>query len=454
MVEKPALSPVKLALAEIRELRARLDEVQRERTEPVAIVGLAGRFPGAADIDGLWDLLRDGRVGIDEIPADRWDVAAYFDADPDAPGKMYTRRGGFLPEVDRFDPHFFGISPREAVSMDPQQRLLLETTWRALEDAAISPGRLAGTQAGVFVGLSNIDYYRMAFSDPAAVDPYFGSGTSGSVAAGRISYVLGLRGPSLTVDTACSSSLVAVHLACQSLRNKECGVALAGGVNLILSPDINIACSKAKMMSPDGLCRTFDARADGYVRSEGCAVVVLKRLSDAERDGDRILAVIRGSAVNQDGRSSGLTVPNGPAQEAVVRRALDAAGVESRDVAYVEAHGTGTSLGDPIEVRALGRVMADRGPAGVPLAIGSIKANIGHLEAAAGIAGLAKVVLALRHESIPGHPHLGERNPHIDWPSLPIDVLSTARPWPAGGGRRIAGVSSFGFSGTNAHVIA
>ena len=453
MVEKPALSPVKLALAEIRELRARLDEVQRERTEPVAIVGLAGRFPGAADIDGLWDLLRDGRVGIDEIPADRWDVAAYFDADPDAPGKMYTRRGGFLPEVDRFDPHFFGISPREAVSMDPQQRLLLETTWRALEDAAISPGRLAGTQAGVFVGLSNIDYYRMAFSDPAAVDPYFGSGTSGSVAAGRISYVLGLRGPSLTVDTACSSSLVAVHLACQSLRNKECGVALAGGVNLILSPDINIACSKAKMMSPDGLCRTFDARADGYVRSEGCAVVVLKRLSDAERDGDRILAVIRGSAVNQDGRSSGLTVPNGPAQEAVVRRALDAAGVESRDVAYVEAHGTGTSLGDPIEVRALGRVMADRGPAGVPLAIGSIKANIGHLEAAAGIAGLAKVVLALRHESIPGHPHLGERNPHIDWPSLPIDVLSTARPWPAGGGRRIAGVSSFGFSGTNAHVI-
>ena len=296
MADKATLSPVKMALAEIRELRARLDDVQRERTEPIAIVGLAGKFPGAADTDRLWELLRDGRVGIVDIPADRWDVAAYFDADPDAPGKMYTYRGGFLPEVDRFDPHFFGISPREAVSMDPQQRLLLETTWRALEDAAISPGTLAGTQAGVFVGLSNIDYYRMAFTDPAAVDAYFGSGTSGSVAAGRISYVLGLRGPSLAVDTACSSSLVAVHLACQSLRHKECGVALAGGVNLILSPDINIACSKAKMMSPDGLCKTFDARADGYVRSEGCAVVVLKRLSDADRDGDRILAVIRGSA--------------------------------------------------------------------------------------------------------------------------------------------------------------
>ena len=453
MADKSTLSPVKLALAEIRELRARLDDVARERSEPIAIVGLAGRFPGAPDTDRLWELLREGRVGIVDIPADRWDVAAYFDPDPEAPGKMYTYRGGFLSEVDRFDPHFFGISPREAVSMDPQQRLLLETTWRALEDAAISPASLSGTQAGVFVGLSNIDYYRMAFTDPQAVDAYFGSGTSGSVAAGRISYVLGLRGPSLAVDTACSSSLVAVHLACQSLRNKECGVALAGGVNLILSPDINIACSKAKMMSPDGLCKTFDARADGYVRSEGCAVVVLKRLSDAERDGDRVLAVIRGSAVNQDGRSSGLTVPNGPAQEAVIRRALDLAGVEPRDIAYVEAHGTGTSLGDPIEVRALGRVMGDRGPGGAPLAVGSIKANIGHLEAAAGIAGLAKVVLALQHETIPGHPNLGERNPHIEWPSLPVDVVTAPRPWPAGSGRRIAGVSSFGFSGTNAHVI-
>ncbi|HET7695301.1 MAG TPA: SDR family NAD(P)-dependent oxidoreductase [Vicinamibacterales bacterium] len=453
MADKSTLSPVKLALAEIRELRARLDDVQRERTEPIAIVGLAGRFPGAPDTDRLWDLLRDGRVGIVDVPADRWDVAAYFDPDPEAPGKMYTYRGGFLSDVDRFDPHFFGISPREAVSMDPQQRLLLETAWRALEDAAISPGSLSGSQTGVFVGLSNIDYYRMAFTDPQAVDAYFGSGTSGSVAAGRISYVLGLRGPSLAVDTACSSSLVAVHLACQSLRNQECGVALAGGVNLILSPDINIACSKAKMMSPDGLCKTFDARADGYVRSEGCAVVVLKRLSDAERDGDRILAVIRGSAVNQDGRSSGLTVPNGPAQEAVIRRALDIAGVQPSEVAYVEAHGTGTSLGDPIEVRALGRVMADRGVGGGPVAIGSIKANIGHLEAAAGIAGLAKVVLALRHETIPAHPNLGERNPHIEWSSLPVEVLTAPRSWPAASGRRLAGVSSFGFSGTNAHLV-
>ena len=446
-------SPIKQALFELRAMRARVEELEKLRAEPIAIVGHAVRFPGAPDSDSLWHLLQERRHAITDVPAERWNAEEYFDPDPDAPGMMSTRRGGFLPAVDRFDAHFFGVSPREADSMDPQQRLVLETSWRALEDAGIAPADLVGSATGVFVGLSNVDYLRLVYAERDAIDGYSASGTTGAVAAGRLSYLLGLRGPSLVVDTACSSSLVAIHLACQSLRLKECDVALTGGVNLILTPDLTISCSKARMMAPDGLCKTFDARADGYVRSEGCGMIALKRLADAQRDGDRVLAIIRGSAINQDGRSGGLTVPNGPAQEAVVRRALANAGVKPGQVSYVEAHGTGTSLGDPIEVRALANVFAEgRGP-GNPLAIGSIKANVGHLEAAAGVAGLIKVVLAFRHGEIPGHPHLGELNPHVDWARLPVAIPTAPLPWPVAATRRIAGVSSFGFSGTNAHLI-
>ena len=317
------LPAVTRAILELRKMRARLADVERARTEPIAIVGMGLRFPGGAvDTESFWRLLDDGRDAIVEVPADRWDREAYFDARAEAPGKMYTRHGGFVGDVDRFDPAFFGIAPNEAVSMDPQHRLLLEVAWEALEHAGLSPASLAGSETGVYIGLSNSDYNRLLGADQSAIDAYFSLGTNYSVAAGRLSYLLGLHGPSVAIDTACSSSLVAVHLACQSLRLRECDAALAGGVNLILAPEININFSKARMMAPDGRCKTFDAAADGYVRGEGCGVVVLKRLSDAIKDGDRIAAVVRGSAVNQDGRSSGLTAPNGPAQEAVIRKAL------------------------------------------------------------------------------------------------------------------------------------
>ena len=448
-------STVKRALSEIRELRVRLEDRDRMQREPIAVIGIGCRFPGASSPDEFWQLLQSGGDAIREVPRDRWNIDAYYDADPDAPGKMYTRCGGFLDRVDTFDARFFGITPREAVSMDPQQRILLEVAWEALEHAAQAPDRLQGQPVGVFVGLSATDYLQLELQGTAAegIDAYLASGGSPAVASGRLSYLLGLQGPSLTVDTACSSSLVAVHLACHSLRSRECRMAMAGGVSLILLPELNVNFSKARMMAADGRCKTFDAAADGYVRSEGCGVAVLKRLSDAIADGDRILAVIRGSAVNQDGRSSGLTVPNGPAQEAVLRDALARGGVRPSDVSYIEAHGTGTSLGDPIEVRALGAVFGEGRTPDRPLAIGSVKTNIGHLEAAAGIAGFIKVVLALQHEEIPPHLHLRAPNPLIDWPSLPVIVPTTRTPWSSGAAPRRAGVSSFGFSGTNSHVV-
>lgn len=450
----PELSPTKRALLEIRDLRARLAVLERAQSEPVAIIGTGIRFPGDVyDAEGLWRLLHDGVDAITEIPPERWRLEDFYDPDVSKPGKMITRYGSFLKNVDRFDPMFFGISPREALSMDPQQRLLLETTWEALENAAQSPEKLLGSQTGVFVGISNNDYGRLVFNDLDKIDTYASTGGAYSVAAGRISYLLGLNGPAISVDTACSSSLVTVHLACQSLRQKECNLALVGGVNLILSPEANINFSKAGMMALDGRCKTFDARADGYVRGEGCAMIVAKLLSDALVDGDRILAVVRGSAINQDGRSSGLTAPNGLAQEAVIRAALRTAGVEPQQVSYVETHGTGTSLGDPIEVRALGAVYGQGRDASRPLPIGSVKTNIGHLEAAAGIAGLLKVVLALQHGEIPPHLHYKTPNPHIPWDDFPVTVPTTCIPWTPVDGRRIAGISSFGFSGTNAHVI-
>ena len=452
--QRDELSPVKRALLQVREMRAQLEQAQQARREPIAIVGMACRLPGGVDsLDAFWDMLSQGRDVISDVPVERWSSARWYDPDPDAPGKMYQRKGGFLAAVDRFDAAFFGITPREAERIDPQQRLLLELTWEALEHAAIAPNGLSGQAAGVFVGMSGGDYLQLQLQQGAAadIDAYLASGGSPAVAAGRIAYTLGLQGPAITLDTACSSSLSAVHLACQSLRDGECTLALAAGVSLMLMPELSVNFAKARMMAPDGRCKTFDAAADGYVRSEGCGVVVLKRLSDAQAAGDRILAVVRGSAINQDGRSSGLTVPNGPAQEAVMRAALSRANLRPADVDYVEAHGTGTALGDPIELRALGAVFAERSNA-QPLVVASVKTNLGHLEAAAGITGLIKVVLAMGHGEIPAHLHLQQLTPHVPWSSLPLAVPTSSQPWPTREGRRVAGVSSFGFSGTNAHV--
>jgi amino acid adenylation domain-containing protein/thioester reductase-like protein len=420
--------------------------------DPVAVIGLGCRFPGAAGPDEFWTLLHNRVDGIREVPADRWDVEAFYEA-TGGPGKMTTRWGGFLEDVDRFDARFFGISPREATRMDPQQRLLLEVSWEALEDAGIPPDSLKGTSTGVFVGISSYDYSRLQFSDPALVDAYTGTGNAHSVAANRISYFLDLHGPSLAIDTACSSSLVAVHNAVGSLRTGESDLALAGGVNLLLSPELTIAFSNARMMAADGRCKTFDARADGYVRGEGCGIVILKRLTDAVRDGDRILALLQGTAVNQDGRSNGITAPNGQAQQAVIRQALEDAGVSAAELSYVEAHGTGTPLGDPIEIRSLRRVLDEAGANAPGCFVGAVKTNVGHLEAAAGIAGLIKVVLALQHEEIPANLHFEELNPYIELDGSTLNIATTPQPWLGGDGIRYAGVSSFGFGGTNAHVV-
>jgi len=438
---------------DVSESATRAGQDREAKNEPIAIIGIGCRFPGANDPVAFWQLLRDGVDAIREVPADRFDQHAFYDPDPATPGKMNTRWGGFLGQVDQFDPNFFGISPREALRMDPQQRLLLEVTWEALQDAGQVPERLVGTQAGVFIGIATNDYGRLQWNDLERIDAYAGTGNAMSIAANRISYLFDFRGPSLAIDTACSSSLVAVHLACCSLRNGESTLALAGGVNLILSPAIAINFTKAGAMAPDGRCKAFDARANGYVRSEGAGVVVLKPLSKAWADGDPIYAVIRGSAVNQDGRSNGLMAPNPLAQEAVLREAYRQAAVSPGKVQYVEAHGTGTFLGDPIEAKALGTVLGVERPPGRRCALGSVKTNLGHLEAAAGIAGLIKVALALRHREIPPSLHFEKPNPHIPFDELPLRVQTTLSPWPAESGPALAGVSSFGFGGTNAHVV-
>jgi len=450
--QNAAVSPVKQALAEIRDLRARLAAAESSRREPIAIVGMGMRFPGGVrDAESYAELLWSGRDAVTEIPRQRWSLDALYAEDPDQPGKMTTRHGAFLDDVDQFDAEFFSISPREAASMDPQQRLILEVGWEALENSGRSPTALSGTSVGIYLGIANGDYGRALYSHPEAIDAYFGTGNAFSVAAGRLSYYLGLQGPSLAIDTACSSSLVAVHLACQALRLGECDLALAGGVNLILTPEMNINFSKARMMAADGRCKTFDAAADGYVRGEGCAMIVLRRLTDALACGDRILAVIKGSALNQDGRSGGLTAPNGPAQEAVISAALANAGIEASAVSYVETHGTGTPLGDPIEAGALGAVFKNNRDE--PLLIGSVKTNFGHLEAASGLAGLIKVVESLRRQAIPQNLHFHRGNPLIEWDALNLAVPTQNMPWKPISGRRIAGVSSFGFSGTNAHIV-
>lgn len=427
----------------------------RRESPAIAVIGMAGTFPGCPGIDDYWDLLKAGRDGISEVPADRWDVDAYYSENPDQPGKIVSRFGGFVDEVAGFDAAFFNIAPSEARLMDPQQRKLLEIHWEALENAGIASSTLRESACGIFVGLYSHDYelLQVAAGGEENLGAYYATGSSGSIAAGRIAYFLGTRGAALTIDTACSSSLVAVHQAMRSLRSGESEIAIASGVSLLLNPRLSIAFSKAGMLSPRGRCRTFDAGADGYVRSEGCAAIVLKRLSDAEKDGDPVLAVLRGSAINQDGASNGLTAPSLTAQQALLRRALEDAGLEPADIDYLEAHGTGTSLGDPVEFAAIREVFGADPKRREPLWLGSAKTNIGHAEAAAGIAGLVKVVLSLNHRTLPRHLHFREVNPHIDLDALPARIPVETTEWTRAGRPRRAGVSSFGFSGTNAHVI-
>ncbi|GAA6621631.1 type I polyketide synthase [Scytonema sp. NUACC26] len=425
----------------------------RFRIEPIAIIGIGCRFPNAKTPEAFWHILRNGVDVITEIPSERWDIDTFYHPEAATPGKMNTRWSGFLEQVDRFDPSFFGISPREAQQIDPQQRLLLEVTWEALENAGIVPESLAGSQTGVFIGISNADYHRLLYKDLSRIEAYSGTGTASSIASNRLSYVLNLSGVSVAIDTACSSSLVAVHLACQSLQTGESNLCLVGGVNLILSPEPTITFSQAQMMSPEGRCKTFDTSADGYVRGEGCGVIVLKRLCNALRDGDNIQAIIRGSAVNQDGLTNGLTAPNGPSQQAVIRQALEKAGVIPAQISYVETHGTGTPLGDPIEVNSLKTVLMEGRDVNQTCWIGTVKTNVGHLEAAAGIAGLIKVVLSLQHGEIPPHLHFKQLNPYIKIKNTPIKIPTELQKWFADEKSRFAGVSSFGFGGTNAHVI-
>jgi acyl transferase domain-containing protein/acyl carrier protein len=446
--DRPTIDALARHLAGEAEPTGSADPAAPAVGEPIAVVGMACRFPGAPDLEAYWRLLRDGVDAITEVPADRWDVAALFDPDASRPGMMSTKWGGFLAGVAGFDPGFFGISPREAVLMDPQQRLMLELAWSAAEDAGRDPESLRGTRTGVFLGALWSDYARLAGRNLDQIGQHTATGQDLSIIPARVSYTLGLRGPSVGITTACSSSLVAVHLASQSLRLGESSLALAGGVNLVLAPESTVAMTKFGAMSPNGRSRAFDDDADGYVRGEGGGVVVLKRLNDAVRDGDRIYCVIRGSAVNNDGYSNGLTAPNPAAQEDMLRDAYAGAGVNPAEVGYVEAHGTGTALGDPIEAGALGRML---GRPGRPLLIGSVKSNIGHLESAAGIAGLIKTGLAVHHGVIPPSLHFTRPNKHIPFDELGLRVAGEQMPWPDG--RPAAGVSSFGFGGTNCHVV-
>ena len=443
-------------LVKIRKLEARLEQAEAARREPIAIVGMACRLPGGVEgPEGFWDLLVKGVDATSELPPGRWDADALYDPDPQAKGKIRTKRGGFLKEVDRFDARFFGISRREAESMDPQQRLVLEVAWEALERAGHAVDRTRRDRVGVFVGVMNNDYGQLALNEGglAAIDPYFIGARANCAISGRLSYLFGFQGPSLVVDTACASSLVGVHLACQSLRNGECSMALAAGVNLILSPEASVYLSCSGALAPDGRCKTFDASADGYSRAEACGVLVLERLSDAKARGANILAVIRGSAVGHDGPSSSFTVPNGVAQQAVIRQALEGAGVKPAEVSYLEAHGTGTAMGDPIEAEAMWSVLKEGRQGGESLWMGSVKTNLGYPEAASGVVGMMKVVLAMQHRQLPAHLHLKNPNPHIDWKSMGVKVPVELTAWEPTQGRRLAGVTSYGRTGTLAHVV-